>query len=41
MALDAGIAEFVLWHEEGICVYPTAEYNKLSHEYAEARHGRS
>lgn len=27
MALDAGIAEFVLWHEEGICVYDAEEYN--------------
>jgi len=29
-ALDVGIAEFVLWHEKGICVYGTKEYNKLS-----------
>jgi len=33
MALDAGIAEFVLWHEKGICVYDTKEYNFLSFEY--------
>ena len=33
MALDAGLAEFVLWHEEGICVYGTEEYNKKSFEY--------
>ncbi len=33
MALDAGIAEFVLWHAEGITVYGTAEYNDLSFAY--------
>lgn len=33
MALDTGIAEFVLWHEEGICVYDTQEYNNLSYRY--------
>ena len=33
MALDVGIAEFVLWHEEGICVYETREYNDLSFQY--------
>ncbi len=33
LAFDSGIAEFVLWHEEGICVYDTEEYNKLSYEY--------
>lgn len=35
MALDVGIAEFVLWHKEGICVYNTEEYNKLSFQYSE------
>lgn len=35
MALDVGVAEFVLWHEEGICVYDTDEYNKLSFQYRE------
>lgn len=33
MALDVGIAEFVLWHEDGICVYDTQEYNKLSFDF--------
>ena len=37
MALDVGIAEFVLWHKEGICVYPTDEYNKLSYQYTGKR----
>ncbi len=32
-ALDTGIKEFVLWHEQGICVYQTDEYNKLSYAY--------
>jgi deoxycytidylate deaminase len=35
MALDAGISEFVLWHKEGICVYDSEEYNRLSFEYNE------
>ncbi len=30
MSLDVGIAEFVLWHEEGIAVYDTKEYNENS-----------
>jgi deoxycytidylate deaminase len=33
LALDVGIEKFVLWHEEGICEYPTDEYNRLSYEY--------
>jgi deoxycytidylate deaminase len=35
MALDTGVAEFVLWHEEGVCVYNTEEYNTLSYQYME------
>ncbi len=35
MALDVGIAEFVLWHDEGICVYNTGEYNTFSFQYQE------
>jgi len=35
MALDAGIKEFVLWQENGICVYNTDEYNELSFRYDE------
>jgi deoxycytidylate deaminase len=35
MALDVGIKEFVLWHEQGIGVYDTAEYNILSFQYSE------
>lgn len=35
MALDAGIAEFVLWHKEGITIYTTEEYNRLSFAYSE------
>ena len=34
-ALDAGIKEFVLWHDKGICVYDTNEYNDLSFAYDE------
>lgn len=33
MALDLGIKHFILWHEEGIVVYNTEEYNTLSYEY--------
>ena len=32
-ALDTGVAEFLLWHDEGIASYPTDEYNKLSYQY--------
>lgn len=35
MALDVGIKEFVLWHEQGIGVYDSAEYNTLSFQYTE------
>jgi deoxycytidylate deaminase len=33
MSLDVGIQEFVLWHEDGICVYDTDEYNLLSYQF--------
>lgn len=33
MALDAGVREFVLWHDDGIVAYETGEYNLLSYEY--------
>jgi deoxycytidylate deaminase len=33
MALDVGIDEFVLWHEAGVCVYDTKEYNALSFSF--------
>jgi deoxycytidylate deaminase len=35
MALDSGIAEFVLWHEQGITMYDTKEYNELSFQYGQ------
>jgi len=35
LALDTGIAEFLLWHEQGIASYPTDEYNRLSYQYSE------
>jgi hypothetical protein len=35
MALDVGVAEFVLWHDRGVCVYNTDEYNLLSYQYQE------
>ncbi len=37
MSLDAGITEFVLWHDEGICVYDAEEYNGLSYQYKDER----
>lgn len=37
MALDVGIAEFLLWHEEGICAYPTDEYDRLSYSYVKEK----
>ncbi len=33
LALDTGISEFVLWHEDGIFSYGTEEYNLLSFDY--------
>ena len=35
LCLDVGISEFVLWHDDGICVYNTDEYNTLSFQYGE------
>lgn len=35
LALDMKIANFILWHEDGICSYGTEEYNDLSFEYEE------
>lgn len=32
-ALDVGISEFVLYREEGFCVFDTLEYNDLSFAY--------
>ena len=39
LALDAGISEFILWHEEGICVYNTEEYNDMSYCYGTQYNG--
>lgn len=36
-ALDTGIADFILWHDDGICVYPTDEYNRLSCKYIDSQ----
>lgn len=33
LALDTGIAHFLLWHDEGLCEYPTDEYNQLSYQF--------
>lgn len=33
LALDTGIVEFLLWHEQGITSYGTEEYNSLSFGY--------
>ena len=33
MALDSGVAEFILWQNKGICVYNTKEYNALSFQF--------
>lgn len=34
MSLDVGIAEFVLYHENSICIYDSEEYNDLSFKYS-------
>jgi len=33
LALDSGIKEFHLWHDEGVASYPTDEYNRISYEF--------
>ncbi len=33
LALDAGVVQFVLSHEDGVVSYPTSEYNQLSYKY--------
>ncbi len=33
LALDTGVTEFLLWHENGITSYGTEEYNDLSFGY--------
>lgn len=35
LALETGITEFALWHDKGICIYRTDEYNNLSFQYQE------
>lgn len=32
-ALDVGLAHFALWHDDGIKLYPTDEYNRLSYQF--------
>lgn len=32
LSLDSGVAEFVLWQEQGFAAFPTDEYDKLSFE---------
>lgn len=36
----AGIAEFVLWHPDGVTVYDADEYNRLSFRHADAREAK-
>jgi deoxycytidylate deaminase len=33
LALEIGIETFVLWHEDGIRIYPTQEYNDISYAF--------
>ena len=33
IALDVGISGWVLWHDEGICLYDSREYNLLSFQF--------
>jgi deoxycytidylate deaminase len=35
LALDVGVKEFVLWHEEGVVAYEVGEYNQLSYNCLE------
>jgi deoxycytidylate deaminase len=34
MSLDAGVDQFLLWHEQGIAEYPSHEYDQLSYQYS-------
>lgn len=34
LALDVGITEFCLWHDSGVKIYPTQDYNLLSYKYS-------
>lgn len=36
-ALDVGIADFLLLHEEGVCSYGAEEYNNLSYKYKDKK----
>ncbi|MFH1089016.1 MAG: hypothetical protein V1716_01165 [Candidatus Uhrbacteria bacterium] len=33
MVLDAGVSDFIMWQEAGICLYSTEKYNDLSFNY--------
>ncbi len=33
LALDTGISYFTLWHDSGIKIYDTTEYNELSYQF--------
>ncbi len=33
LALDTGISQFALWHESGVRLYDTGEYNELSYKF--------
>lgn len=35
MVLDVGIKDFILFHQDGVCLYDTDEYNTLSYNYKE------
>lgn len=37
LSVDAGLKDFVLWHEEGICAYNTKDYNALSFQHKAAQ----
>jgi deoxycytidylate deaminase len=39
MTLDARVGEFVLWHDKGICVYNTKEYNEISFRFGSGLEG--
>ena len=37
IALDVGIKEFVLWHDNRVIIYNTKEYNDISYEYGQGQ----
>ncbi len=33
LAMESGIKEFIMWHQEGVRIYPLAEFDRLSYAF--------